>query len=136
LHITADPASPWPVWDKVKRYEGFQWKGYSLDAKRSPTFRYTWHEAEVTETFTGSGDGNKADGSPALIRTVQLAGTLPANAWYRLATGKVTVQGDAFLVEEGGTKLRVSCPGARLVGANLVTAAQPGTLTIRYEWLP
>ena len=136
LHITADPSSAWPVWDKVKRYEGFQWKGYSLDAKRSPTFRYTWHEAEVTETFTGSGDGNKADGSPALIRTVQLAGTLPANAWYRLATGKVTAQGDAFLVEEGGTKLRVSCPGARLVGSNLVTAAQPGTLTIRYEWLP
>lgn len=136
LHVTADPASAWPVWDKVKRYDGFQWKGYSLDAKRSPTFRYTWHEAEVTETFTSSGDGNKADGTPALIRTVQLTGILPANAWYRLATGKITAQGDAFLVEESGTKLRVTCPGARLAGPNLVVAAQPGPLSIRYEWLP
>lgn len=136
FHVTADPASPWPVWDKVKRYEGFQWKGYSLDAKRSPTFRYTWNEAEIIESFTASGDGNKADGSPALVRTVQITGKVPENAWYRLATGKVTAQGESFFVEEGGTKLRVTCRGARLAGPNLVVTAQPGTLTIRYEWVP
>jgi hypothetical protein len=136
LHITADPASAWPVWDKAKRYEGFQWKGYSLNAKRSPSFRYLWNETEVTESFASAGDGNKADGAPALLRTVQISGKVPANAWYRLATGKVTAQGDAFLVEEGGTKLRVSCAGARLAGSNLVVEAQTGSLSIRYEWLP
>jgi hypothetical protein len=67
---------------------------------------------------------------------VQISGKVPANAWYRLATGKVTAQGDAFLVEEGGTKLRVSCAGARLAGSNLVVEAQTGSLSIRYEWLP
>jgi hypothetical protein len=120
----------------VKRYEGFQWKGYSLNAKRSPSFRYLWNETEVTESFASAGDGNKADGAPALLRTVQISGKVPANAWYRLATGKVTAQGDAFLVEEGGTKLRVSCAGARLAGSNLVVEAQTGSLSIRYEWLP
>jgi hypothetical protein len=115
----------------VKRYEGFQWKGYSLDAKRSPSFRYLWSEAEVTESFASAGDG-----ALALLRRVQISGNVPANAWYRLATGKVTAQGEAFLVEEGGTKLRVSCAGARLAGSNLVVEAQTGSLSIRYEWLP
>lgn len=136
LHISSDPASAWPVWDKVKRYEGFQWKGYSLDAKRSPTFRYTWGEVEVTETYAGQGDGNKVDGVPVLLRTVEIRGKVPANAWYRLASGKVIAQGEAFIVEQGGTRLRLTCAGARLAGSNLVVAAQAGTLSIRYEWVP
>ena len=120
----------------MKSYQGFQLEGATLEAKRGPTFRYTWHEAAVTGTFSGSGDGNKTDGSPALLRTVQISGQVPGNAWYRLATGKVTAQGEAFLVEENGTKLRVSCAGAKLTGSNLVVEAKAGTLSIRYEWLP
>lgn len=135
MHITENPAGEWPVWDKVKRFEGFEWKGYTLDEKRSPTFRHAWHEAEVSESFTTSGDGNKPGGLPALIRTVQISVQVPANTWYRIATGKIEAKDGAFIVQDGSGRLRISCEGAQIAGANLVLAAKVGTMSIRYEWL-
>jgi azurin len=131
--ITDKPESEWPKWEKGKRYEGFAWKGYSLDAKRFPTFRYTWQEAEVEETFSVEGNGNKPDGNAKLTRTVKITGKLPANAWYRIASGPFESK-DGVFTFKGPQKYRISSADAQIAGANLVIPAKPGTLTITYQW--
>jgi hypothetical protein len=133
LFITDKPDSDWPVWDKTKRYDGFAWKGYSLDAKRSPTFRYTWKGAEIEESYTATGDGNKPDGKPTLIRTVKISGTVPANAWFRIAMGQIEAKDGSFILK-GQTPARITAAGAKLAGKNLVLPAKPGVITVTYQW--
>jgi azurin len=131
--ITEKPDAEWPKWDKTKRYEGFAWKGYSLDTKRFPTFRYTWHEAEVEEAFTVEGNGNKPDGNAKLTRTVKITGKLPANAWYRIASGPFDAK-DGVFTFKGPQKYRITAADAQIAGMNLVIPAKAGTLTITYQW--
>lgn len=131
--IADKPDAAWPNWEKGIRYEGFAWKGYSLDAKRYPTFRYTWHDAEVEETFTTEGDGNKPDGRPALIRTVKVTGKLPERAWFRIGNGSFETNDGAFVLK-GPKPFRIKAAGAQLAGQNVVIPAKDGTMTITYEW--
>ena len=131
--ITDKPESAWPLWDKVKRYDGFAWKGYTLDAKRSPIFRYTWNGADVEESYTATGDGNKPDGKPTLIRTVKISGKVPANAWFRIATGQLEAKDGNFLLK-AAKGCRITTNGGRIAGQNLVIPAKPGTLSITYQW--
>ncbi|MBE7496279.1 MAG: hypothetical protein HS117_15150 [Verrucomicrobiaceae bacterium] len=136
LFITEKADVEWPVWDKSKRYDGFAWKGYTLDAARSPVFRYTWHGARVEESYAASGDGNKPQGAPTLARTVKIDGTLPANAWFRLATAsKIEDQGNGrYLCHEGNMKFVITAAGVRIAGKNLVMPAVTGTLSVTYAW--
>lgn len=131
--ITDKPDAEWPKWEKGKRYDGFAWKGYSLDAKRFPTFRYTWHDAEIEETFAVEGNGNKPDGNAKLIRTVKVTGSLPANAWYRIGSGSFEDKDGSFS-HKGPLGYRIAASEARLAGTNLVVPAKPGTMTITYQW--
>ncbi len=133
--ISDKPDAEWPVWDKTKRHDGFAWKGYSLDAKRSPTFRYTWKGTEIQESFTTTGDGNRPGGKPTLIRTIRINGELPANAWCRIGAGAFEQTGGVF--ESVGPKsFRVSAVGAKIAGLNVVVPAKSGTVAITYQWLP
>jgi len=132
--VIEKPDAEWPKWDKAKRYDGFEWKGYTLDAKRNPTFRYTWQGAEIEETFTTEGNGNKPDGNAKLIRTVKINGKLPENAWYRLGTGAFEAK-DGVFTFKGPQKYSVTATDAQLAGRNLVIPAKPGTLTITYQWV-
>lgn len=131
--VTDKPDGEWPKWDKTKRYADFHWLGYSLDAKRSPTFRYTWHGTEIEESFVVDGDGNKPDGRAKLIRTVKVNGKLPANAWYRIGSGVFESEQGAFL-GKGPLPYRITASSAQIAGKNLVIPAQPGTMTITYQW--
>lgn len=131
--ITDKPDAEWPKWDKSKRYEGFAWKGYSLDARRFPAFRYTWHDAEVEETFSVEGNGNKADGNAKLIRTIKVSGKLPANAWYRIGSGQFEGK-DGVFIFKNPQKYRITAAGAQAAGSNLVIPAKTGTMTITYQW--
>jgi hypothetical protein len=117
----------------VKRYDGFAWKGYTLDAKRSPIFRYTWNGADVEESYAATGDGNKPDGKPTLIRTVKISGKVPANAWFRIATGQLEAKDGSFLLK-AAKGCRITTNGGRIAGQNLVIPAKPGTLSITYQW--
>lgn len=135
LFVTEKPEAEWPKWDKTARYKGFAWKGYTLDERRSPTFRYTWQKAEVEETFTASGNGNKPDGEPTLVRTVKITGELPANTWFRIAAGNGIEQKEgSFHCQSGSTPFLITAEGAKLHGQNLVLPAKTGTLTVTYEW--
>lgn len=131
--VTEKPDAEWPVWDKTKRYEGFAWKGYSLDAKRSPTFRYTWNGAEVEESYAASGDGNKPEGKATLVRTIKVSGKVPANAWFRVATGQIESKDGSFVLK-GVTPARIQVAGAQIAGKNLVVPAKAGSMTITYQW--
>lgn len=131
--VTEKPDAEWPKWDKAKRYDGFAWQGYSLDAKRFPTFRYTWQGAEIEESFTVAGDGNKPDGKAKLIRTVKVSGQLPANAWCRIGSGSFESHDGTFVLK-GPKSYRITAADAQLAGQNLVIPAKPGTLTITYQW--
>lgn len=137
--VTEKPDAEWPQWDSKNgmHHEGFAWKGYTLDEKRSPTFRYTWHEAEMEESYSASGDGNKADGSPTLVRTVKVGGKLPEHAWFRVATaGKIEEKDGVFFCQEGSSKWRIQVGGAQIAGKNLVVPVKNGTLTVTYQWVP
>jgi azurin len=135
FHITENPASEWPLWQKDTRYDGFEWNGYSLDAKRNPTFRYTWQGASMEETFAVEGNGMVQGGNARLIRTVKVSGDLPANAWYRLATaGRIEDKGGVFHCTDLGTRFRITAEGATIAGKNLVIPAKAATMTITYQW--
>lgn len=133
--IAENAEAEWPKWDKTVRYDDFAWRGYTLDAKRNPTFRYQWKNVEVEESFTASGNGNTPDGAPKLVRTVKVTGELPPHAWFRIATGNGMENKDgAFLCRSGATSFRVKAEGAQLSGQNLVLPAKAGMMTITYEW--
>ncbi len=135
--VTEKPDAEWPKWDSKNglRFDGFAWKGYTLDASRSPTFRYTWHEAAMEERYNASGDGNRADGQPTLVRTVKISGKLPEHAWFRVATaGKIEEKDGVFVCQEGTSKFRITAPGAQVAGRNLVVPAKEGVMTVTYQW--
>ena len=104
----------------------FAWKGYTLDAKRNPTFRYTWNGAEVEESFTAT--RQRQQGRMAIPHSSARSrspATCPPNAWFRLATGSGIEQKDgAFECQSGSTPFRISAEGAKLAGKNLRRARQ------------
>lgn len=137
---TDKPEADWPLWDSKNglHHEGFAWKGYTLDAKRSPTFRYTWHKASIEESYTATGDGNKPDGQATLVRTLKIEGPLPDKAWFRIAQSASiqALDGGAYLCQQGPIKFRIAATGARIAGNNLVIPVKPGILTLTYQWAP
>ena len=150
LRPTVDVAAPFAVltsadaeWPKAvkkgdgseSRAEGFQWKGYTLDAKRFPTFLYEWGAVKVSERYEVEGDGG-------LVRTLKLAGPIPANAYLRIANGTLQPTGDGFAVDGGvfdvqgrsfENKYTVAAQGAQLAGRNLVVPAR-AEIKITYAW--
>ena len=130
----------WPTWNKEQRYDGYIWKGYTLDAKRAPTFRYEWNGVAVEDTFAASGTGTGPEAQ--LTRTIKLKGNIPAGALFRLANGKVRTNGSDFLVEgpkfslDGNTfnnQFLISANGASVSGENLVVPATP-EIVVTYSW--
>ena len=149
LRPTVDVAPPfavltsadaeWPKADKKQRADGYQWKGYALDAKRFPTFSYEWNGLKVTDRFDVEGD---ATGTGKLVRTLKLAGSIPSNAFLRIANGTIKPEGSAFLVDGGvfdvhgrsfENRYSVAVSGAQLAGRNLVVPAR-AEIKITYAW--
>jgi hypothetical protein len=91
-------------------------------------------DAEIEESFTVEGNGNKPDGYAKLIRAIKVSGKLPANAWYRLGTGAFEAKEGVFTFK-GPQKYSVTATDAQLAGRNLVIPAKTGTLTITYQWV-
>jgi azurin len=119
----------WPRVDKLNLPEDYDWKGYTLDAKRFPTFSYVWKGVKVTDRFDT--EGAAASGGK-LIRTLRTAGTIPANAFFRVAAGALQADGDGFTVDGA---LRVAVTGAQIAGPNLLVPAR-AEIKITYTWPP
>ena len=121
------------------RAEGYQWKGYTLDAKRFPTFLYEWNGVKVSDRYDIEGD---ATGAGKLIRTLKLTGSIPPNAWLRLASGTIQSADGAFAVDGGvfdvqgrsfENKYTVAAQGAQVAGRNLVVPAR-AEIKVTYSW--
>jgi len=135
------PEAEWPKVDKKERAAGFQWKGYTLDAARIPTFSYEWNGVKITDRFDV--EGTAASGQK-VVRTLALAGAIPENAVFRVATGNsIEAQGAGFVVDAGRfgfdgrdfeNKFSVSAEGAKLVGKQLHLPAR-ASIKVTYSWL-
>ena len=90
--------APWPSFEQGEKIPGFQFQGYTLDKKQRPTFRYRFHELEITDAFVDE------SGGPTLARTLTFSQTAPADLHLRLAADKDLKPGeseDSFLLPRG-----------------------------------
>lgn len=140
LAVLDSLSEEWPKGDPKLQQEGFGWKGYTLDAQRSPTFLYEWKGVQVSERFDVEGDATKGG---KLLRTLKLQGSLPANTYLRIAAGaKIQPADGGFLVHDGPISLEgrgfentfwIAADGATVAGRNLLIPARP-EVKITYGW--
>jgi hypothetical protein len=84
-------SSAWPT-NLARQAVGFQFKGYTLDAKRRPTFQYTFGEIAVEDCFL---DLKDAAGRPFFERTMKFSGDKSsAELHLRLAVAEQIEQRD------------------------------------------
>ena len=134
----------WPYKGKTNytfpQDQGYQFRGYHLDALRRPTFLYQYGEVSVTDFFE---DFRDPDGRTGFKRTFHFtAPTAQLPGYFRAASGrKITRQSDqAFIVDQLHLRLLDHSPG-------IVRAGDPGeilipltipqgtsTLTLEYQW--
>jgi hypothetical protein len=80
LATLADEKADWPA--LPPKEIGYQFKGYTFDAKRRPTFRYKYGKIDIVEETVPAGTTEK----PTLVRTMTLRSVSPAERVYlRLA---------------------------------------------------
>ncbi len=117
------------------RHPDYQFRGYRLDAKRFPTFRYDYRGLSVTDTFTPA----EIEGVTSLVRTIKVEGNPDENTYFRVAeTGAQTVT-DGWI--DAGGNLRIRLAGAEPVtrkvaekNETLVPIAAGTSLTLTYRW--
>lgn len=133
LAVLGDPAETWPAFGKGERSPELKWKGYELDAKRVPTFHYTWKEVKVSDHFEPAGEAMKSDGT--LTRTLRLQGEVPQKLMFRVASGSIIQpQGHGnFQVEANGAKFIVEAQNAQVAGGNLLIPAA-AEMKVNYRW--
>ena len=84
-------------------------RGYTLDEKRRPTFRYSFQNVAIEDTpIAVAGEVD-----PFFRRTVTVnAEQPPDNLWFRAWSGsKVEEQGGGVFLADGKVKLRFELPG-------------------------
>lgn len=139
--VLASADKEWPKVEEGSRAEGYQWKGYQLDVKRFPTFSYTWNGLDVTDRFDTEGDAVTGQGK--LIRTIKLSGNIPANTFFRAASGtRIEAKEGAFLVDAGTLALDdrqfenrflIQVDGAQASERQVLVPARP-EIRVTYSW--
>lgn len=117
------------------RHPDYQFRGYRLDEKRFPSFRYDYRGLRVTDTFTPE----TIEGVTSLVRTIRAEGNPDENTYFRVAeTGSQAVT-DGWIDVGGDLKIRLTGaePVTRKVGEKnetLAPLAAGTTLTLTYRW--
>jgi len=118
MAILADEKAPWPAKPK-DRDPAWQFGGYELDAKRRPTFMYSFGKVEVRDFF------EPAEGK-SFKRTLKFESKeAPANLWFRAGTG-----GSLKIKVEGATAV----PRGPELLVPVVLKDGALTLTLTYTW--
>jgi len=101
-------SSPWPK--ETGKAAGWQFRGYALDDKRRPTFRYSWNGLSI-EDYPVAVPG-QAD--PSFHRTITIHADKPIERlFFRAAVGKHIKETDGvFAVDE---TLKLKFPGVKPV---------------------
>src|SRR5262245_15562300 len=107
--VLASESDEWPKPTSVKA--GSPFKGYRLDDKQRPIFRYQTVGLDV-EDYPVAVAG-EADAYFRRTLTIRQAGTLIlGKLYFRAAVGKIAKDGETYVVDE---KLRLKFPGAQPV---------------------
>jgi len=117
------------------RHPDYQFRGYRLDAKRFPTFRYDYRGLSVTDTFAPA----EIEGVTSLVRTIKVEGNPDENTYFRVAeTGSQTVT-DGWI--DAGNNLNIRVAGSGTVtrkvadkNETLVPVSTGSNLTVTYRW--
>jgi hypothetical protein len=119
LAVLADEKAAWPA--KAKdRDPAWQFGGYELDAKRRPTFLYSFGKVDVRDFF-------EAMEGKSFKRTLKFESKeAPANLWFRVSAGAA-----------GGLKIKVEGADAVQRGTELLVPVvlKEGTLKIEVTYL-
>lgn len=125
-----DTAEPQKEIEFFLKHPDYQFRGYSLDGKRFPTFRYDYREMTVTDRFDPMDGGitravtfeGKA-GENLFYRIADNGSLEETEGWYDLGSMKVEIEGAEPVVRQVGGKKELLAP---------VTG--DSTLTITYRW--
>ncbi len=144
FHRLASLEDNWPYKGKTNytfpQDQGYQFRGYRLDAMRRPTFRFMYGEVAVQDYFEDTLDKDK---KAFFKRTFTFIAPSPQKPFYfRAATGQspVKVTGRDFKV--GPLQLRITSSHQGIVRAGtpgevLIPVTLPkgrSTLTLEYQW--
>jgi len=117
------------------KHPDYQFRGYRLDAKRFPTFRYDYREATVTDRF----DPAMVDGVQSLVRTLKVEGEADENLYLRLTNTGSQESGDGWI--DAGSNLKLKVEGAEPIHRQvegdketLVPVTSDTTITVTYRW--
>ena len=136
--------APWPYKGKTNHAfpqdQGYQFRGYHLDAQRRPAFLYHYGEISVRDFFE---DLRTAAGQAYFKRTLTFdAPSAPAPFFFRAATGAklAMVSEREFTLDT--LRLRITSPHAGQVREGdpgevlvpLTLPAGPSVLTLEYQW--
>ncbi len=125
--VLADPAALWPK--PTGKEAGFEFEGYQLDAKRRPTFMYSFRELAVKDFPEAIAGGLK--------RTFTFEGKAPENLWYRALSGKAPEKQADGSYKAGSLILRFDLPAGAtpvLRKDELLVPLKSGTLVQHYSW--
>ncbi|MCX6857444.1 MAG: hypothetical protein NTV80_21345, partial [Verrucomicrobia bacterium] len=131
----------WPYKGKTNHSfpqdHGYEWRGYTLDSKRRPTFRYTYGEIAVEEFFE---DLRGENGQGYFKRTIHLDSPAFAQPFYfRAACGdKINTTSDtSFKIDSLHLHIISQHQGITREGEVLIPLTLPkgrSTLTLEYQW--
>ena len=104
--VLASESEEWPKANPITA--GALFKGYRLDEKQRPAFRYV-AAGFIVEDYPVAVPG---EADPFLRRILTVKGKAPASGklYFRAATGKITREGEAYNVDG---KLKLKFPGAQ-----------------------
>jgi mono/diheme cytochrome c family protein len=116
----------------------YRFRGYRLDEKRFPTFRYDYRDLAVEDSFAPA----EVEGVVSFVRRLALRGRADENTWFRLAAGGPRALEEGWIDLGGGMKAQIEGaePAFRQSeGANEALVPIPAgpvelDLTIRYRW--
>lgn len=119
----------------TRKHPDYQFRGYRLDAKRFPTFRYDYRDLSVTDRY----DPAEVDGVMSLVRTIQIEGQADDDLYLRLAATGSQEALEGWIDVGSGMKVKVA--GAETVQRQsdgkketLVLVSSDSTLTVTYRW--
>jgi mono/diheme cytochrome c family protein len=131
----------WP--NDLAREHGFRFLGYSLDREQRPTFNFRWGDVVVGDRCVPLKLAERPD--PGLQRTLTFEGSIPDQAYFRVAVGGSIQPTDVpgtWLIDEtwrltlpaGVEPVVRDAQGKRELLLPLKSAGTRQVVELRYEW--
>ncbi|MEM1296247.1 MAG: PA14 domain-containing protein [Verrucomicrobiota bacterium] len=116
----------------IQRHPDSRFRGYELDEKRFPTFRYEFQDLRVEERF----DPSTVEGIESVRRSIVFGGSAKPGTYLRLADTVSGEPADGWYPIGKEAKIKVQGAAVKLRGGSELLAKVTGetTLTVTYTW--